>query len=161
MIWSKLKKQIESGFADELKGKIQIYLTTYANSQSFMGRGWITYNGIELSNFSNNETFMIHGSYSNELCDKSPGPPSHQPINNSDRIVGNLVEKGEFSKYDFGGSCWEFINMTIKDAQTSKNPLLRTLAILDKRTGKRSLSMLEKTESHPLVKKMIAIRLSL
>jgi hypothetical protein len=161
MVWSKLKKQIESGFADELKGKVQIYLTTYANSKSFMGRGWITYNGVELSNFSNNEAFVIHGSYSNVLCDKSPGPPTHQPINNEDRAEGNLVEKGEFSKYDFGDSCWDFINMNVKDAQMSINPLLRTLAVLDKRTGKRSLSTLDETESHPLVKYLIALRLSL
>jgi hypothetical protein len=160
MIWSKMRKIIESGFADELSGVIQIHLTTYANSAGWMGRGWITFRGEEIANFSTPETWRRFDSFSNRLCGQWPESRSHNPIDNQERDINNLVEKGEFSRYDFGGSCWEFINMNIKDAQTSTNPILRALAVLDKRTGKRNLLIIEKSETRPLVKRMIELRLS-
>lgn len=158
MQWSRIKHQIESGFADDIKQQIQIYLTTYKNSTGFIGRGWITYKGEEIANFSNSETLFKHGTYSNLLCQQYPKDSSHQPIDNDNRDPTKLVEKGEFSKYDFSGSCWEFLKMNIKDAQSSENPILRLLAVLDKRTGRRSLKELDLVESYPLVKSVISLR---
>jgi hypothetical protein len=123
MIWSKLKHQIESGFADNVKNHIQLYLTTYKNSTGYIGRGWITYDGEEIANFSNMEAMNKTNSFSNVQCKQYPENMSHEPTINSDRHIDNLVEKGEFTKYDFSGSCWDFLNMNILDAQSSKNPI--------------------------------------
>jgi hypothetical protein len=68
------------------------------------------------------------------------------------------MERGEFSKYDFSDTAWKFINMDIDTALTSENPILRMLAVVDRRVGQKRLEKLEESEKHPLVRRLLEIR---
>ncbi len=64
MIWSKIKRNVENGFAESLKGKIQIYVTSYGSGYDItdlFNRGWITVDGKEVVNFSTLDAFYLNG----------------------------------------------------------------------------------------------------
>jgi hypothetical protein len=150
MQWSKLKKTIEEQFADSIRGRVQIYTTRYTIGSHFMARGWITIDGEEIANFSNPDHYAKFGW-------NDPDIDKRIPVNERNQNVD--VEKGEFSRWDFTSSCFEFINMNINDAYESTNPIILAFAILDKRVGKRRLLKFDSSQSHPLVVRMLKLRI--
>ncbi|MBC3542446.1 hypothetical protein ACFSC6_00110 [Rufibacter sediminis] len=156
MKWSKIRKELHVRLADNLKKRLDYHLTTYKNSIGYLGRAWVTYDGKELVNFSNQDTWIEFKSYSNALADT--GYISHEPLNDTDRTEGKIMERGEFSKYDFAETAWRFINLDIDSAISSENPILRSLAVVDRRIGKRRLEAMKDTETHPLVLGFMELR---
>jgi len=158
MIWNKLKKNLKERFADDVKKDVDFFITDYAGSWS-MGRGWITINGTEIVNFSTAESDQIHnGNPWNELT-KDNRFAIHAQIEDSKRTPGLLIEKGEFSRGDFTDCCFQFIDLSIIEAQESNHPIIRMLAVLDRRTGKRKLKELFEIEQNPLVKYFLNYRI--
>jgi len=161
MVWSKLKKNIENNFADALNGRVKLYTTTYGSNydvQDLYNRGWITVDGIEVVNFSTPEAFFMY------RRDLNATTPTNCPANTAikqpvDRTPERLTEKGEFSKYDLTFSCSAFLNMAIGDAMEHESPIIQMLAVLDKRLGKRRLTLLDEKELHPLVRYFLDLRL--
>jgi hypothetical protein len=162
MVWSKLKKNIENNFADTLKDRVKLYTTTYGSDydvQDLYNRGWITVDGIEVVNFSTPEAFFM---YRREL---NASTPTKYPANTAikehvDRTPERLTEKGEFSKYDLTYSCSAFLNMSIEEAIGHESPIIQMLAVLDRRLGKRRLTLLDEKELHPLVRYFLDLRLN-
>ena len=66
MVWSKIKKNVESKFSEKLNKKIQLYITSYGTAydvSDLFNRGWITINGKEVVNFSTPDSFYLNGSH--------------------------------------------------------------------------------------------------
>ncbi|MBF4984259.1 hypothetical protein FNJ87_07955 [Nonlabens mediterrranea] len=156
MKWSKLRKELKNRLADNLKDRLDYHLTTYQKSTGHLGRAWITWDGKEILNFSNQDTWNEFQSYSNELAETHY--ISHEGIKSTDRIKGNIVEKGEFSKYDFADNAFYYLSLNVQEAIKSHNPIIKALAVVDKRIGKRTLRELNKSENHPLIKHLIELR---
>ena len=156
MKWSKLRKELKDRLADNLKSRFDYHLTTYKNSTGYLGRAWITWDGKEILNFSNQDTWNEYKSYSNELA--ATHYISHNQIKSTERTEGKIMEKGEFSKYDFAENAFLFLNFNIQKAIKSDNPILKALAVVDKRIGKRTLNDLKKSENHPMIKHLIKLR---
>ena len=150
MKWSKLKKTIEDNFAESVKNRVNIFTTRYTTGSHFMVRGWITIDKTEIANFSTPENSIKYGWNT---------PDIDQRIPDAERTEGKAVEKGEFSQWDFMDACWNYININIEEALASKNPIIKSFAILDKRCGKRRLRLIEKPNLHPLVVKLLNFRL--
>ena len=72
---------------------------------------------------------------------------------------GKLIAKGEFSAFDFTECCFEFLHMSIDDAFKHKSVILNSLAILDRRVGKRRLKKINTTNLHPLTEYFVGFRL--
>lgn len=132
-------------------------MTTYKNSAGYLGRAWITWDGEEILNFSNQDTWNQYRSYSHEQT--QTGYITHDTIKLEERTENSLMEKGEFSKYDFANNAFDFLNLNVQDALKSDNPILRALAVVDKRIGKRSLTDLKKIESHPMILHLMQLRM--
>ncbi|HBS85557.1 MAG: hypothetical protein A2W91_17250 [Bacteroidetes bacterium GWF2_38_335] len=156
MIWSKIRKELHDRLADNLKSRLNYHMTSYKNSTGYIGRAWITYDGVEVINFSNLETWSEFKSLSNLTVGTNYS--THSPVDESKRTEGLLMEKGEFSKYDFGESAWQFINLDIESAIESENAILRALAVLDRRVGIKRLEKIEIKEKHPFVLNLIKLR---
>lgn len=158
MRWSKIRRELHDRLADNLKGKLDYHMTTYKNSTGYIGRAWMTFKGEELVIFSNQDSLNQFDSLSNA----SVGTiyPSHEPIHEKDRTEGRILEKGEFSKYDFGETAWRFINTDIDTAINSDNAVMRALAVVDRRTGQRRLETMKNMEQHPMVLGLIELRVS-
>jgi hypothetical protein len=155
--WSKLKKEIENRFAESLKGRIYLYSTRYTSASYTMSRGWITFDGKEVVNFSTPDSVNEYGRYYNEVTKSNCA--SHPSVKDFERTPGKVIEKGEFSRYDFHEACWTFLNLSIEDALKNENPIISSLAILDHRLGKRRLKEIDQEGLHPLIKRMLQIRL--
>lgn len=150
MKWSKLKHTIEEYFADEVKGRVQIYTTKYTAGSNFMVRGWITLDKEEIANFSTPDNHSRFG-YSS--------PEYNERIAAEERTDGMAAEKGEFAQWELPDACLQYINQSIEESLTSPNPIIRCFAMLDRRTGKRRLLALETSDMHPLVKRMYELRM--
>lgn len=150
MKWSKLKKTIEDKFADSVRGRVCLYVTRYTSGSYYMVRGWITVDKTEIANFSTPDNSNKYGWNTPDINERIP---------EGERTEGLDVEKGEFSRYDFMNACWDYLNININDALTSENPIIRSFAVLDSRTGKRRLDLIDKENQHPLVLKLLLFRL--
>lgn len=157
MHWSKIKNKIESRFADSVRGKVHVYTTVYTSggNRCRCGRGWLTVNGEQIANFETipnlNKTY-VGGGPTNKY--------GHLTFEQENRTVGQLVEKGEFSRMHFLDACTEFLQLSIDAALSSDNALIRGLAYLDARAGKRRLATFTEKEEHPLAKKLLEVRLN-
>ena len=159
MMWSKIKKNTEMNFSDNLKGRIQLYTTTYSKDQDtgdLANRGWITLDGKEVVNFSTMESFRV-----NTYVYNSTTPTNCVTSENkyTVRSENKLAEIGEFSKFDLSNCCYAYLNMSIDEAINHQSPIINLLAVLDRRFGKRRLKELNIEKLHPLVNFFLNVRL--
>lgn len=139
MKWSKLKQQVEALFADEVRGRIELRTTRYSKSHDGFGRSWITVDGREIVNMSN---------YLRCADDRDAD-------GNPDRF-----QAGVFTGYDLPDAMREFLTLSIDQALASSNPLVRGLAVLDRRAGTRRLGRIDATKEAILIRELLEIRMS-
>lgn len=160
MVWSKIKKNIENKFSENLNKKIQLYITSYGtnyDTADLFNRGWITVDGKEVVNFSTPDSFYLNGS------DYHFATPTNctvsKEIEYKNRNPNLLSEKGEFSKFDLSHCCYAYLDLNIDEAINHESPIIKMLAVLDKRLGKRRLKKLNDQEQHPLVRFFLNLRI--
>jgi hypothetical protein len=76
-------------------------------------------------------------------------------------IDGREVVSFDASTYnDFGAlvDLEAYLSLTIDAALTSPSPLVRALAVIDRRVGKRKLRSLKMDSEHPLVRELYLLR---
>lgn len=77
------------------------------------------------------------------------------------RYADQYVEYGEMSRQDAYESCWMFLHkLAFDDALTSDNPLVQTLAVLDKRLGKRRYGVVKERDLHRLARALFEERMA-
>jgi hypothetical protein len=70
-----------------------------------------------------------------------------------------IFNRNEFERLDLHNALLEYALLSIDDAVHSENPIIRGLAMVDKRLGKRSLSNIKIAEDeHEFVKLMFNLR---
>lgn len=156
MKWSKLKKEIEKKLADKLQGRLHFFTTTYGNSS--IGRSWVTFDKVQIANFETMMSYANYGAYFHVLTNAHPYY-THDSIDDSERTEDLPMERGEFSQFDFLNSCWDYLQLSIEESLTNKNPVIQSLAMVDKRLGKRRLTEIDFNKLHPLTKLFLSIRL--
>lgn len=159
MMLSKIKSKIENKFDPKLKVRIQIYTTSYGyqyDVKDLYNRGWITVDGKEVVNFSTPDAFFMNGT---DYHYTTPTKFAYGKEITFDRTQDKLSEKGEFSKFDLSYCCYAFLDMNIDEAINHESPIIKSLAILDKRLGKRRLFKLVEQDLHPLEKFFLDLRL--
>lgn len=147
MQWSKLKSRIEESFADSTKGRIKIFTTAYRR-QDNISRSWVVIDGKQEVSLTDSASWWEQGAYFHELT------PTvclqHKAISEENRTENQIHEHGEFSSYDFKIMAFESLSLSAQDCISSENPLLRTLGVLNKKTGKAKVKALQK-DKHPMV----------
>ena len=155
MKWSKLKKLVEDTFADSIRGRVHVYSTRYRCS---CGRAWFTVDSKELVDLSTMLSGLIYRCIYHEAtntdCVKHPAVPDET------REPGNLVEPGEFSRFDLHEACWEYVHSSVNDSLKSGNPLIVSLAVLNSKVGKGRLGKLAQSQLHPLTRALLEFRLA-
>lgn len=149
--WSGLRKELEQDFiCEKLKGRVQYFLTHYHNAPDDYGRICIRVDGKEVLH-GNPYDYYVKG-YSNleyevkeilnvpdrEYTDKGYLYEVENKII-EDSIKNLSCKDGVFEIYDFTDAIYEYKNSDILDSLNSKNGLIRMLAIMDRRVGKRTL----------------------
>lgn len=128
--WSKIRDKLENEYlADSLKGRIRYFATAYRESHDGdKGRAAIYLDGKPIISGSTFEEWAKPDhSYAYEYLSPEDGD----------------LKNGWFDQYDFYLSFEEYDNQSIEASLNSQNQLVRIFAVLDRRTGKRTLCKLK------------------
>jgi len=141
MRWSKLKSLVEENFCEEVSSRVSIFSTTYGGCSC--GRAWITVDKKEIANFCTRAVYS--------------GPASKESAQKFNQMP---VDHGEFSRQDAYHACWAITHeLNIEDALVDHDPLVQSLAVLDKRVTSKRLLKLDRSKLHPLARKLLDFRL--
>ena len=136
--WSKMRKTLEDEYlAESLRGRLTYFVTAYHGTHDKdEGRVAVRLDGAEIlkSNYFDRFGTGLWSSYQKRTESGDPDAWRHAQY--------DMLENGEFYQADFYRAFQEFDNQSIAESRISENPLVRMLALLDRRTGKRSLEQL-------------------
>jgi hypothetical protein len=166
MKWSKLKALAESFLADSLKGRVKYHITNYGSRDSrTMSRAWITFDGVEIANFSTVETMIQQNEMAWQIREINQTQDYRNPAQADgyysarEQAQEIVAKKGVFSRDQFCDDLVDYIHSPIEDALQSKNPTVQAIAILDRRCGIRRLETMKFSEqTNTLVKLCYKIR---
>jgi hypothetical protein len=151
-LWSKLKKRLDSLICDSLKGRVNFTVTNYRRAHDQMGRAFVTVDKKEVLNMCTiTSDIRLHRKDRelhrlNEMGYDDPG------INREIGVTAHeLVKKeGIYAQYDFYDSVEEFLNLPIDQALKSEDMVVKILALIDRRVGKRTLIKLRESIKNEL-----------
>jgi len=164
MQWSKLKKQIEGRLCNVLRNRVAYHSTRFRESHDQVGRGWITFDNEIIHDFCTLKSRYKYNSLADEIRKQKNSLDWRNPEQKNDyykayEIADSEMEKqGIYNQYEFYNAIKEFLNLSIEDALTSTNSLIRAIAYFDSRVGKRRLVKLE-DEENIIVRKLQVVRL--
>lgn len=140
MNWSQVRKQVRSLICDELQGRVDFHKTVYRKpGDSAFERAWITIDGVEVFEWSD--------------ADLSKRSDEGASI---DRNSGEQVEHAGCLSY----SLYRYLENSIAESLQSDNPIIRAFAMIDRRTGKRTLARIHLApEEHKLVRMFYDLRI--
>ena len=149
MVWTKLKKTAESLLADSLRGRVEYHLARYGNGLSYiMRRGWIVFDKRQVANFSTIKWIRkLH-------------EQTGKWYSNDEQDLARLGEDGLFTRDDFVDGLDEYVGLKVEDAIKSSKPIVRAIAMFDRRFGKRRLNAMSVPDGEiQLVKDFYKIRM--
>ncbi|MBP0967178.1 MAG: HAD family hydrolase [Oscillospiraceae bacterium] len=136
--WTKMRQKLEQEYlAESLRGRLSYFVTTYhAMHDGDEGRVALRLDGAEIlkSNFfARMDAQWAH--YLDEKKDDDDGSAWR-------KSALEAIADGTFYQRDFYRAFREFDSQSITESLSSENALVRMLALLDRRTGKRTLEKL-------------------
>ena len=165
MKWTKLKAAIESRFAKSVRGRVTCHQARYRSSREELGRVWLAVDGHEIAEFSAAKGLRRRRELADQIREVSGNPQYgipgqddlYQLADEQARAIGRRA--GEQTDDEALGDLEQSLSLSLEDALTSPNPLIRGLALLDRRFGKRRLRQLDSgAREHPLVQALYRIR---
>ena len=146
---SGIRKKLETEYlAQSLQGHIQYYATSYSRSPDHEGRAAIRYDGNEI----------IKGCYWNNWmkADLFPGDEKYKKR----MEVENAHMDDTALRLSVFNAFAEFDDQDIEMSLNSANLIVRIFAVLDRRVGKRRLTLMKKTiqEKSDTFQEFFAIR---
>jgi len=140
MIWSKLKKTVESLMADTIKDHLQIHLTRYGSGETYiMNRAWVTWDSKEVSTFSTIQWCNARESLAAQISGDGEPRFHYECYEQAEKL---LEQQGLYPCESFLAALENYVSLSIEDALHSPNALIRAWAMFDRRLGKRRLRAL-------------------
>lgn len=158
--WSRIRKKLEQEFLCEtLRGRVQYFFTIYHGAPDEAGRFAVRVDGKEIWK-ANPFNEGAYDRIAKEIKQAGNIPRRkwdgnrilHDEENRAaeDAAVRAANDIGIASTWDVLGAVEMYMNMDIGEALCSENAMIRMLAILDRRVGKRTLSKMRRQyESGP------------
>jgi hypothetical protein len=150
--WSKLKRLVEANFAPALKGRVALHSTVYGVSSC--GHAWLVLDGEIIASFCSRAHYNRFGFIL--------APPEGYALTEAQarRHAGQMVDYGEISQQDIYAACWAYVHdMKFDEALASDDAFIQSLAVLDRRLGKRRYAAMEAALTHALPTKLLRTRL--
>ncbi|WP_312045681.1 SF0329 family protein [Anaerotignum sp.] len=142
--WAELKKQLNGFLCEALKNRITYFLTRYHEVHNSYGRASILFDGKELVCFSWIE--MYYQEYAVSAVHKIDPKLSYEDT--LEQLKPEWDKNCTYYEMDFLNAALKFRSMSIKTALESDNYIIKTLAILDKRVGNRTLAKLSNNKEY-------------
>ena len=132
--WSGLNKQLTERLCAPLRTRISYFLTRYHDVHNAYGRAAIRLDGTELVVFSWIEQYRQEAE-TDRLVRESGTTYEAAGEQLKPKFDANCT----YSEMDFLSAALEYRDLSIQDALHSENYIIRILAILDRRAGKRAV----------------------
>jgi len=143
--WSKTRKRLEQDLLCEaLRGRIRYFATRYRRAHDQFGRYCIVVDGKDVLNMPGETEYEIAREVYSRMVDDRP-PAGMSLKNMYDEVEIEFKYGGIFGDWHFADALNEFFECSIEEALQSDNTLVRMLAVLDRRVGKRTLEKLKPT----------------
>lgn len=140
--WSDIRKTLEQDrLAPSLRGRVQYYITRYREAHDDHGRVAIRVDGKEVFKSSIFDVFKLEQEIEQRMDEQYPGLTGRDRWSKENEL---LFTQGAASDHVFYYAFREYDTQSIEQSLESKNALVRVLAILDRRVGKRRLAMIKK-----------------
>lgn len=136
--WLGIKRRLEESLCHSLKDRITYFLTRYHKVHDAYGRASIRFDGKELVCFSWIE--MYRQEYEISKINKENSTLSYKEAENTLKSVWD--KNCTYDEMDFLDAVQKFFHLPIQDALLSDNYIIKVLAILDRRIGKRTLKQI-------------------
>ncbi|MDN4495421.1 SF0329 family protein [Ureibacillus aquaedulcis] len=172
MQFSKLKKMVEGLLCDSLKRRVGLHAAVYRHSHDDQARVWLTFDKRQILSASDLSFSLEHYHLEQALKEQYKlqpipynddwevmlnSPERKALIAASDQAEEELVEAGVWGSRHFYQALLNYPNLSIEEALTSENSLIRAFALFDRRVGKRRLLKMEHFE-HPVEGEFFKIR---
>lgn len=156
MRWSKLRQLVKERFSDSMRSRVDLNSAAYGACSC--GHAWITLDGEMLANFCTRSFFNQNYAFLRLSS-------SEKSLVTDDRVKqykNQFVEYGELSRQIFYEECWTYIHdLSMEQALNSESVLIQSLAVLDKRVGKRRMKKLNTQDLKPLSKHLFEQRINI
>lgn len=154
MQWSKRKKKVEEFFSDAVSGRVELRSTHYRGTHDEEGRGYITFDKTEIWSMCTLSFYSIEYERIDEIVNRlGITPYEAQKIAHEE-----LASEGKFNQYTYYDSLDGYCKNSIEASLESDNLLIRCLAMLDSRLGKRRLRNIDLSNESPKVVQFYQIR---
>lgn len=146
MTWSGIRKRLEEDLLAEcLRGRIQYFCTSYSKCPDHEGRVAVRFDGREIFKSDYFEFYAGCDRHDIELRKSFPKIAKRWKI-----AYNAALRDGCFDQKCFYSAYREFNAHSIIENLNSKNSIVRMLAILDRRVGKRQLlKLIGKIDEEP------------
>lgn len=134
--WAGLKKQLSETLCDKLINRVTYFLTRYHDVHNSYGRAAILLDGKEMVCFSWIEMYYQERDIT-PLYNEMPDSPYEELVK---KMKSKWDANCTYYEMDFLEAVLQFRNMPIQEALESENYIIKALAIMDRRVGKRTLS---------------------
>jgi hypothetical protein len=155
MQWSKLRTKLRSFVAPNLRSRVDFHLTNYRHHSDHAHEIWITVDKkrVFTASYCNN---MIE----ENVLQRRTGLRVWEEGEEGKRAVDALAEREIHDAGDVVSTFRTYLDLDPQVALTSTDPILRALAIIDRRVGVRTLKELKVSdEAHSLVGTLYLLRL--
>lgn len=165
MRWSKVRKRAESFICEPLKGRVKLHITGYTEAHDEVGRGWVTVDGEQILNAAA-LTYMVKRyeiahevQVINNTLEYWNPDQRHGYLESKDQADKILHQQGIFSEGDYYWAIKDYPMLSIADALNSENAIIRGIAMIDRRLGKRKLRKIShRVDEIPFVLKLFQLR---
>ena len=166
MVWSKLRSALRDRLAPSLRDRLSIHQARYRNTLEESGRVWISLDGDEVGSFDTAKYVARRAQIAYEMR-AGIGPFALSENSNYAEFrsldaaaVDWLRRAGEYDDYSALVDLEAYLSMSVEEALVSPSPLVRAMAVVDRRVGKRRLRGLLAVmpSEHPLVRTLHSVR---
>lgn len=153
MRWSQLKKQLQDRFAISVAASIDLNQTRYRHSHDQEGEFWISLDGSRI--FSAGSLSYLSSLGALTAKNRADGSTPAQTYELAWPVMDS---SGMFLLEQMNKDLFCSLSLTVEQMSEHNNPVIRALAVIDARYGKRRLTTFDSSTEHPLVQKLYNLR---
>jgi hypothetical protein len=157
MKWRRIQSGLRTRLAPTLSKRLDYHQARYRHTREEVGRVWIEFDGREIASFDTTSYGLARFEIATALREANHlrpvgNPETERAFREADNDAEDLLRRdGRLDDYRTLQEMEDFLSMSVETALKSESPLLRALAVLDGRVGKRRLRLMAAELQHPLV----------
>jgi len=149
--WSQLKVRVEQNLAASVRGRVQIFQTVYHRAPDNFGEIWVTLDGEQVFCWSDFASYFKEAEWGRRR-ERLSYPELHRLVERDQE------DQSWYFRKQIERHLMRSLSLSIEAALRDRVSVVRGLAVLDRRCGKRRLPALMKSEAHPFVRAMLRVR---